>query len=80
MEYVTVVTERWGEGPTTNPRQSPAGCLLTKKNQPRVVDFYARAGKLATVDGTGTVQEVRERIEEAISSLDIPAAVPFRGQ
>ena len=52
--------------------------MLTKKESAPVVDFYARAGKLATVDGTGTVQEVRERIEEAISSLDIPAAVPFQ--
>jgi adenylate kinase len=54
--------------------------LAYQEESAPVVDFYARAGKLATVDGTGTVQEVRERIEEAISSLDIPAAVPFRGQ
>ena len=32
-----------------------------------VVDFYARAGKLVKVDGTGTVEGVRQRIEEAIS-------------
>ncbi len=31
-----------------------------------VVDFYARAGKLVKVDGTGTVERVRQRIKEAI--------------
>ena len=32
-----------------------------------VVDFYARTGKLVKVDGTGTVEGVRQCIEEAIS-------------
>ena len=36
-----------------------------------VVDFYARVGKLVTVDGTGTVEGVRQRIEEAIN---VPAS------
>ena len=32
-----------------------------------VVDFYAIAGKLVKIDGIGTVEGVRQRIEEAIS-------------